>query len=1026
MSADYVSKLASLLSATYTVADKALRGQAESALHEAAQDIVGFTQAMLVIIQTQPLDVANAAGASLSNQIATAQNEGRLLGEVRLNLGLLLGQVLVESQFDSSIKTRIAESLGGLISSDLSDPQTFLPKQIQPIVHKALQGDVGSIIGGLKILRPMFQTLMDTSDFSHENYLQMIISIAFNAVQQVLSATKEAAESQLNDAVTILFEISCCLQGLVEYSDVTSMKSMGMMIQYLPATEAMVQTLLLRLPEPGNPSYSSIVNVSPNPILTQMNQAKSYMLDCLIHLINFIIDFPDQKTFSKEESDSFWHIVHPLLDPIQTAVLELSSSPLLKDFMSLEYVSDFMTKALDFLATITREPMLAPFFLPRAKTLVVDSVMILMGANQSEYLEFEDSPESFLTFATDTCEKQESQTVKTSAASLLDNLCAHIDGCLTFTVRLCCQFICHISLGDDANNYVNIAELTESNFYKQSQETQVETCLMILSLLGKYICKRIDLQNALDMMLQTTRTSLLASVHPFILCRLCTFIYYNAEHLVREYDDLFDQLIMILMRSIQLSAVAPATAAADCLSYLLKDEAVSHRLQIMLGEIVQVLIDIILKTSVKGIFDALEEIALNFVDDLVPYTEALLNALVQRILTEQFKLIKFHTKESIYLIKSWNIVRILADSVQMAGKLDAFEHVLLPLITTIKDVRAINFEEDLVLLLHILITKRQAVSQVCWDAFLYLPDVQSKFKDVFFQMFELLNAYIHYGRHKLIDSPDYVELLVHMCETCLFSSYSYKSNESMASEGAVMMQLMLQELPGAMDAVLERVIEKCMDRYSRTIVHEFFRVRLLGVILSAFVYNAHLTQQILARRSIGEASWLSFMLLQIVTYRSHFNHRYDRKLAVLGLCTLISHPILENDVVIRLPTLFETIVAVCSMSIRKPKTTQDMDIDIEISRKKKKKKTQRVKEQQEANYKMSSMITQVNDFDELEFFKQMLKTISNSPAGLKLLVANMKPELLEDLELLVKSKTVTTNVLGGSVVRKVIKAKHVI
>lgn len=1022
MSADYVSKLAELLTITFTATDSSIRAQAERALREASHDLIGFTQALLHIIQTQPDEVAHGAGAYLCNLLAQAYAEGRVLGESRMTLGLMLGRAVVESSFDSVLKTRLAETLGSLITNDISDPQTNLAYEIQPLVQKALQGDVGSILGGLKILRPMYQALVDSHDFVQSTYLQMLAVIAFKAIQEIHTARKEASEAQLKDSVSILLEVSMCLQSFIEYYDVTSLKNMGLIIQCVPVVELMAQTLLLQLPEPGNPSYNSVVNVSANPILTQLNFAKANMLDSLVHLTNFVLDFPDEGAFTSQETEVFWQAVRPAIDSVLIAVLELSSSAALKDYLTLEFVSEYLTKALDFLSTVTREPRIAETVLPRAKTLVIDAIMILMTANHHELTEFEDTPEGFLSLAQDTCEKQESQTPKTCAAGLLDSLCAHVDGVLSFTMRVCCQFVCHISLADDPNNYVNLADLTESTFYKMPQESQLEACLIILSLLSKYTTKRVDLQAFLDMMLQATRTSLLATVHPLILCRLCTFIYYNAEHLAKDSDDLFDQLVLVVIRSIQFSNTATATAGADCLSYLIKDEAVCHRLQMMLGEIVQVILELVVKTGVKGVFDALEEISLNFVEDLFPYSDSLMTALVQRVLTEQYNLLRQHTKESIFIIKAWNIIRTLVDAPQMVPKLDSFERILLPLISSVSDPQAINYDEDLVLLIHTLISKRMAVSQVCWDVLIYLPGIQAKNRGVFFQMFELLNAYIHYGKIKLIDSPTLTEQLVEMCEVCLFSTYNSRANEAMSSEGAIILQLMLQDLPGAMDSLLERVLAKCLERYSRVIVNEFFKIRLLGVVLSAIVYNPQLTQQILATQQSGDSSWLKFILTEIVANRAHFSHRYDRKLAVLGLCTLISHPVLETDVVRMLAPLFETIIIICSMSTRKPKTTKDMDLDGEASNKKKRKT--KAKEQAEAHYKMSLMLTQITSFDELEFFKQMLKKISASASGLKMLVGGLSAELLEDLEMLVKSKTVATNVLGGSAVRKVIKAKH--
>jgi hypothetical protein len=1014
MSADLVSKLAELLVSTFSTTDSSIRTQAETALAEFSHNLLSFSQALLQIMQTHPGTLAQSAGAHLCNTLTQAASEGRLQGSDKQAIGLLLGQTVVQSNLDSTLKMRLAESLSGL----MTDQDVNLADLIQPLVLQALQGDVGSVLGGLKVLRPMYQTLMETQDFSQKNYLELLASLVFKAIQGVQTAVKEASDGLMSDAVAVLCEVSCCLQSIIEYYEITSMQGMASVVKLLPLIEAIVQTLLCQLPEPGNPSYHSVVNVSPIPVLTQMNEAKAYMLDSLSHLINFVIDFPEEDTFTPEQSEAFWHVVQPSIDPVLAAVLELSR-PDLQECLDHDSVKDYLTKALDFITALARELRLASFFLPRSKALILNCVMLLMVASRQEIEEFEESPEQFLSLASDTCEKQESKIPKTCAAGLLDILCVCVDGCLSFTAHLCTQLVCSISQGVDS---IALAELAESPFCKLSKDSQLETCLTILSVLGKHVQRRYDLQAVLDSMLQTTCSSLLTATHPLLLCRLCSFIYYNAEHLSRDNDSLFNHLVLVILRAVQDTSVAAATAGADCLSYMLKEQAVSFKLLQMLDQVVQVVLNCVVGTRVKGVFDALEEIALSFTEGLTPYVSSLLAALVQRVLSEQHAVLKMHSKESIFIIKSWNIIRILAEAPQMHSKLDELEQVLLPLLSSIRDPEAITYDEDLVLLVHTLITKRKAVSQVCWEVFAFLPGVQAKNRSVFFQMFELLNAYICYGKDTFSSSPGYIEQLVHMCENCLFANYNSRANEAMSSEGAIILQLMLQGLPRALDSCLERVLEKCFEKYSRTIVNEFFRVRLLGVILSAFIYDAQLTQQLMAARTIGDSSWLKFALSQIATYRSHFTARYDRKLAVIGLCTLISHPMLESDVVNMLSLLFETVVSICSLSINKKQASQDMDLVVEISLKKKKQAKRKLKKLQDADARQSQLLTQMNSIDELEFFKQMLKSIANSSSGLKYLVGGMQPEMLKVLEQLVQSKTVALQ--GQEAVRKVIRAKR--
>jgi len=46
-------------------------------------------------------------------------------------------------------------------------------------------------------------------------------------------------------------------------------------------------------------------------------------------------------------------------------------------------------------------------------------------------------PEEFVSLALDTCDKQESDCIKTKAASLLEAMCDNIDGSVTTLVQFC-------------------------------------------------------------------------------------------------------------------------------------------------------------------------------------------------------------------------------------------------------------------------------------------------------------------------------------------------------------------------------------------------------------------------------------------------------------------------------------------------------------------------------------------------------------------------------------------------------------
>ena len=72
-------------------------------------------------------------------------------------------------------------------------------------------------------------------------------------------------------------------------------------------------------------------------------------------------------------------------------------------------------------------------FLFAHKSIIVDICLVLLRITETERDSFAATPDEFVQFSTDACERQSSEVPKTCAAQLLEDLCEHIDGALTFT-----------------------------------------------------------------------------------------------------------------------------------------------------------------------------------------------------------------------------------------------------------------------------------------------------------------------------------------------------------------------------------------------------------------------------------------------------------------------------------------------------------------------------------------------------------------------------------------------------------------
>ena len=121
------------------------------------------------------------------------------------------------------------------------------------------------------------------------------------------------------------------------------------------------------------------------------------------------------------------------------------------------------------------------FFYEEKFRIPADICMILIRITSQEKELVKVNPSEFVNLALDTCGNQRSGIVKTEATLLLELLCDHIDGSLTFIYTFCCESINYATKKLDVvkgnENFV-IGHYIETNLFllKSTEEEIIETC----------------------------------------------------------------------------------------------------------------------------------------------------------------------------------------------------------------------------------------------------------------------------------------------------------------------------------------------------------------------------------------------------------------------------------------------------------------------------------------------------------------------------------------------------------------------
>jgi hypothetical protein len=279
----------------------------------------------------------------------------------------------------------------------------------------------------------------------------------------------------------------------------------------------------------------------------------------------------------------------------------------------------------------------------------------------------------------------------------------------------------------------------------------------------------------------------------------------------------------------------------------------------------------------------------------------------------------------------------------------------------------------------------------------------------------------------------------------LFVTPDGKTSESVNSEGALIYQLMLQLLRDVLDVHLGSILNSVLTRYT-TAVNSFFKARLLGVVMSAFSYNAMLTMQVLSMsQQSADSSYLRYVLFEVFSNSYCFTHSYDKRVAVIGLCSLLTQETLACEVSENLNAIFEIIITILSQKKEESAITTDTlaslwtrvdgsDADDEMLAC----LTQLTRaqlehdyhsEESQGNLALGRMLTPLHQVDEYSHLKSILNGIrQRSPEALAKLIIPLSQDHREKLEQIVQSERVQVNHLAGenTTVRRKAKVKRVI
>ena len=264
-----------------------------------------------------------------------------------------------------------------------------------------------------------------------------------------------------------------------------------------------------------------------------------------------------------------------------------------------------------------------------------------------------------------------------------------------------------------------------------------------------------------------------------------------------------------------------------------------------------------------------------------------------------------------------------------------------------------------------------------------------------------------------------------MCGKCLFAVYKNKINEATNAEAALIYQQILYTFKGLINEILPSILAFAILKLTTPIKNDFFKARLIGIILAGFSYDCELTYQILTTSfTPAGQSYFDYIFSEITANTRIFRHPYDKKVAIAGLGSFFSNRALVSTY----PIVFQLMIDILANSYKDvlPFMIPDLHSGREDS---KASITDPLRdfnsEEMEASLGLTQYLTPLENFDDYDYFRTLVQSFQKQ--DLAVLVQALNQVQLGQLTHVLESKRVPVGGNPGNtdirIIRKV-KSKN--
>ncbi|GAB1598816.1 importin-7-like isoform X2 [Argonauta hians] len=418
---------------------------------------------------------------------------------------------------------------------------------------------------------------------------------------------------------------------------------------------------------------------------------------------------------------------------------------------------------------------------------------------------------------------------------------------------------------------------------------QKDGALHMIGAVADILLKRKIYKDQAELMLTTHVFPEFSSQHGYLRARACWMLHYFSELRYKQDNNLMQALELskkCLCNDNELPVKVEAAIALQML--VTQHDKAKQFVRPHIKPVILEVLRIIRETENDELTSVLQRLVCNYVEEVLPIAVEMMTHLAQTFHQLLNADIESSEDKVITALGVLNTMAAILD--MMEGKKEMMvqlEGVVLNVVALILQQNIIDFYEE-VLSLVCGLTSTQ-ISPQMWQVFGMLYQMfQTDGIDYFTDMMPVLHNYVTVDTQSFLAQRDHLEAIYNMCSTVLFADIG----EDAECHAAKLLEVILLQCKGQVDEVVPSFVELALKRLTKEVKTSELRTMCLQVVIAALYYNPPLLFETLQKIHLPNVTcsitsqFLNYWLGDI----DCFLGLHDRKVSVLGLCSLMNTP----------------------------------------------------------------------------------------------------------------------------------------